>query len=333
MDSRVRSAASVCVVIPTFNRRDSLQRTLHSLAVQTLAVDRFEVIVVDDGSTDDTAQVANMAFPFALHVVYQPNLGAAQARNTGAQHTRAPYLVFVDDDIVLEPDCLEAYLDSLAAHPRSVVVGTLKSAVAEPRDPFYLLHKRVLPTGGPILDGDRLEYTACTSGFMAMRREDYSALGMMHGLDARGANAWCDVEFGYRAHRQGYTFYGSQRARGYHHDYALQSFSVFLGRCKSVGRLGAQLLQQHPDLRATVHTLRDKEPISWADDPLALVLRKVLRALASSGPSVAMMERLVPVIERRAPQSQALVLLYRWLISAALYRGYRQGLRELREMQ
>jgi hypothetical protein len=76
---------------------------------------------------------------------------------------------------------------------------------------------------------------------------------------------------------------------------------------------------------------RDKGPIAWREDPPALILRKLARQVISSRPAMWAMEHAVPFLERHAPGSQLLVLLYRWIISGYIYRGYRDGLRELQQ--
>ena len=74
------------MVVPTFNRVDSLRRTLDGLTRQTLTPDRFDVVVVSDGSTDGTLEFltnyANGA-PFELQPLEQPNAGPSRARNRG----------------------------------------------------------------------------------------------------------------------------------------------------------------------------------------------------------------------------------------------------------
>ena len=91
------------VVIPTHDRCASLLRALDKLGRQSLLPSAMEVVVVADGCTDQSAQLAR-AFPapYRLVVIEQPNSGPAVARNAGAAAARAPLLVFMDDDV--EPD-------------------------------------------------------------------------------------------------------------------------------------------------------------------------------------------------------------------------------------
>ncbi len=106
------------VVIPAHNASRTLGECLDALARQTVAPDRFEVIVVDDGSTDGTAELARRWF--ACHpcptggVITQPRTGAAAARNRGVERARAPLILFTDADCAPAPDWIEAMLPAFA---------------------------------------------------------------------------------------------------------------------------------------------------------------------------------------------------------------------------
>ncbi|MCA1627003.1 MAG: glycosyltransferase, partial [Acidobacteria bacterium] len=115
----------ISVIIPTHNRRDSLRRLLDALCAQTYPLRRVEVIVVADGCKDDTAEmVRGYHAPFALHVIEQPGLGAATARNEGAARAMGRRLVFLDDDIEPTASLLEAHERTHSeGGPRQVVMG------------------------------------------------------------------------------------------------------------------------------------------------------------------------------------------------------------------
>lgn len=99
------------VIIPTYNGAQRIRRCLEHFGQQTLSPDDFEVVVVVDGSSDDSARVlAALAPRFRLVVVEQPNQGAAAARNTGVAAALGTYCVFVDDDIVASPELLAEHL-------------------------------------------------------------------------------------------------------------------------------------------------------------------------------------------------------------------------------
>ena len=110
------STVSVSVVIPTRNRAQRLAVAVRSALAQT--VHDLEVVVVDDASDDDTADVVSsleQEDPRVRYVRAAARGGAPRARNLGAEHASADVLAFLDDDCVWEPDKLEAQLEAMSA--------------------------------------------------------------------------------------------------------------------------------------------------------------------------------------------------------------------------
>lgn len=119
-------APAVSVVVPTRDRAGRLSALLSALARQTLPADRFEVIVVDDRSRDDTRAVLRRASgtaPFSLHALAGPGKGPAAARNAGWRAATAPLVAFTDDDCEPAPRWLEVGTESAAANPGSIIQG------------------------------------------------------------------------------------------------------------------------------------------------------------------------------------------------------------------
>lgn len=148
----------VSVVVPAFNAERTLERTLRSVVEQSVAV--AEIVVVDDGSTDSTAEVARR---FArtddrVKLVSQSNGGAPAARNAGIDAAVGEFIAFVDADDVWLPHKLERQLEVFARHPE---VGAVQSGaihvddnlnplfarpcVPGPMDPLEILRFRNLP--------------------------------------------------------------------------------------------------------------------------------------------------------------------------------------------
>src|SRR5512136_380101 len=94
------------VIVPTYNRRNSLQRLLESLSHQSVLPNEFEVIVIDDGSEESSPDLLTGIYPFSLHWVSQKNQGATSSRNNGALLSKGEVLVFVDDDITVSESTL-----------------------------------------------------------------------------------------------------------------------------------------------------------------------------------------------------------------------------------
>ena len=116
------------VVVPTFNRKDSLQKTLDGLARQTYPAARFEAVVVSDGSTDGTdAWLTEYArtSPFPLQVICQPNGGPARARNHGIQNAGGEVVVFLDDDVEPSPEFLAVHAAHHQRQDRAVVIAPM----------------------------------------------------------------------------------------------------------------------------------------------------------------------------------------------------------------
>jgi glycosyltransferase involved in cell wall biosynthesis len=136
----------VSVIIPTYNYAHFIGQTLDSLLAQTYA--RWECLVVDDDSTDDTpAVVAGYAERDArIRYLHQPNALQAAAKNLGMRHAAGDYLQFLDADDLIEPRKLEHQVEYLARHPEvDIVYGDVNYFVEDPRETF---RPEGTPTGG-----------------------------------------------------------------------------------------------------------------------------------------------------------------------------------------
>ncbi len=94
----------ISVIIPAYNAADTLPACLNALQTQTLPSTAFEVIVIDDGSADDTPRIARAA---GVKLITQPNAGAAAARNAGAAAAQGDILLFTDADCIPAPNWIE----------------------------------------------------------------------------------------------------------------------------------------------------------------------------------------------------------------------------------
>src|SRR5215470_7379907 len=101
----------VSVVIPTYNRAAKVQKGIRSALAQTFS--DLEVIVVDDGSADDTGKVLAEAFGDRIRYCYQSNQGASAARNKGITEARGEWIAFLDSDDEWEHDKLEWQFQAL----------------------------------------------------------------------------------------------------------------------------------------------------------------------------------------------------------------------------
>lgn len=143
----------VSVVFATHDRARRLERQLKALREQKLARDRYEVIVVDDGSGPETRAVLDREQErgeLALSVIRRDKPGGpAAARNEGWRAARAPLIAFTDDDCQAPPEWLEAGLEAARAHPGSFVQGPTEPIPDEYHDYGPFSHTMLVTACGP----------------------------------------------------------------------------------------------------------------------------------------------------------------------------------------
>lgn len=125
------SVPALTVVVPTLERRALLHQLLSALTHQTLRADRFEVVVIVDGSTDGTSDMlAAFTSAYRLTWTWQPNAGRAAACNAGIALARGALVVLLDDDMEPTPMLLEAHLNAHRAGTRRAVMGAAPVVIA-----------------------------------------------------------------------------------------------------------------------------------------------------------------------------------------------------------
>ncbi len=116
----------ISVVVPTFNRREMVKRTITSLFAQHFPTAKYEVIAVVDGSTDGSAEALHgLNAPCRFRVVEQENRGLAGARNTGARVAEGELLLFLDDDMLCDPGLVAAHVEAHGQESRRIGFGCI----------------------------------------------------------------------------------------------------------------------------------------------------------------------------------------------------------------
>ena len=132
-------AIEVSVVIPTYNKKDFLEITLTALGIQTYPSDKYEVVIVNDGSTDATEEfISSFKVPYQISYIYQKNSGRSAARNHGIELAKGKTLIFIDDDCVPGPAFIENHMQNHRRDDNSVVLGYK-----------YLTFSQMLPNSSP----------------------------------------------------------------------------------------------------------------------------------------------------------------------------------------
>jgi len=279
------------VIVPTFQRRDTVLRTVSALDRQDER--DFEAIVVIDGSDDGSAAALRGLDPgFPLRVIEQDNQGAAAARNAGAEAASGELLVFLDDDMRADPALLAEH-DRSHREGADMVMGDLPLDPASPRN---LLSwgvgswaaqrcERLSAPGAEIGIGDLL------TGQMSISRQAFAALGGLDPTFTRdGLFGGEDLDFGHRVLAAGYTVVFNPAAISY--QYYDVDPAKYLRRACETGRSDRELVAKHPELAAAMaggpsfKTRRSRwllAPFVWAPSILSAPLRAGAALLARSG--------------------------------------------------
>jgi GT2 family glycosyltransferase len=236
------------VVIPTFERPDTLRRVLEALGRQSSPPD-FEVVVVDDGSRDRTPELLRQTNPpYSFRALRQDNAGPAAARNRGVEEARGRYVLFLGDDTVPEADLLSVHA---AAHeePRSHPVAVL-GYTTWPRDrrvsPFlHHINEYGLQFGyGLIQDPESVPFNFFYTSNISLPRVFLKTAGLFDTTFPHAA--WEDIEVAYRMMRMGLKIlYRPAAVARHYHDI---TFASFPRRQEKAGEAAAIFYEKHPEL-------------------------------------------------------------------------------------
>lgn len=197
-----RNRREISVVLATFNRSRQLAQCLEALATQSAPPSDFEVVVVDDGSTDDTADLlTGFRSPYRLRVERQANAGQAAALNRGIEVAVGRYCLFLDDDIVADEGLVAEHLRAQRERSGIIGLGSLRlrligrpGGLAQHFASWWADHYSRLARGLLLPD-----FRACYSGNLSVPRE---ALRRVGGFDASLTRSF-DIELAYRLQRAG----------------------------------------------------------------------------------------------------------------------------------
>jgi len=322
----------VSVIVPTYNRREMVVQTVRSLMGQTYPAARFEVVVADDGSSDGTQEaIAALNPPFRLRYVWQPNKGRCAARNLGIQNAEGGLLLFLDGDMVADSHLVEEHVKSHNSYQDVLVRGdirllpALKEATLFARIALCESEEK----SKQAIDGDGfLPFTQTFTGNLSIKACHLVSLGPMDERFDHGY-AWDDIDWGYRANCLGLKLLFNPRAVSYHNDYAATDLGAHCRRMRLAARTAVtNLFSKYPELEGTLPMFVDKAPVDWRVDAPRLIVRKIARQMASSGPALNLLLWTTRLLERYWPAPPLLRPLYRWVVGGYLYQGYRDGLRE-----
>ena len=245
---RQKTRPDFSLIIPTCNRCATLRACLANLAAQSLPADRFEVIVVDDGSTDGTEELCR-TFPrfFRLEYIRQPNAGAGAARRAGVARSAGEYLLLINDDTIATPNLLAEHLRVQDQHRREkiAVLGNFPypgEASERALTHFLSTHPFLFPQVSldPGVHSKNAYFIACN---LSVRRDAVLGVG---SFDPRFRVAE-DTELGVRLRAAGYQVLYDPEALAIH-DHLRMTSADLVRRAEIYGRTQLMLFRKHPHL-------------------------------------------------------------------------------------
>src|SRR5262245_40976248 len=235
------------VVIPTKNRAALLAECLERIESQTVSRDQYEVIVIDNDSSDDTRIVLEQRAKLHPNLKFgvQEKPGDAATRNAGLRCASGDLILFVDDDVQAEPSLIQAHLERHRKNPNASVIGAVSMPWGDTSDPFlrYLRDHRIMnpytASKGPI---DFSYYHTCnvsTPTGLLLRVGGFNENFSVYGME--------DIELGYRLEQAGSRMVFAPEARAVH--YRFPDYSNFVERSEQAGYSLGHLIRLHPELK------------------------------------------------------------------------------------
>ena len=242
------------VIIPTKNRAAKLAATLECLCRQALDAQHFEIVVVDNGSSDQTEEALGKfvnRFPF-WKVVREPTPGAAAARNRGFEVSSGEIILFLDDDILADPWLLEEHLKFHDQFAGVAVLGTIRyqwdtqNGKISPLVQLFIEHPEFLQSFD-FRDPTNVPFLHFYTGNLSIPRSLFARVG---GFDESFSfYGFEDIDFGYRLTQLGHRIVHNPRASAVHdHSFV---FSGFAHKRYHAGLALGYLLEKHPELFGT----------------------------------------------------------------------------------
>ncbi len=272
----------ISVVVPTYNRIETLRVVLPSLLEQSVGPGAYEIVIADSRSTDGTADlVTRMAAADRLRYVPGPYTGRASARNAGIAAARAPLVLFTDADIIASPDLIERHL---AAHrsadgQRVAVVGcelqvrSLEEYRALRDDPS--IRRPLHPASRR-----HLSWLYFLTGNASVRRDDLLAVGAFdESFTGYGHE---DLELGYRLEKAGVAIRYEPDAVNYH--WHPVGYDEQIGRMELAGVSTVRFYRKHPDF--AVKAYLGMTPLSLALHSFLRAASPLRRAIERAGASI-----------------------------------------------
>ena len=237
------SSPEISVVIPTYNRLETLREVIPALLAQDIRAERYEIVVADSNSNDGTGEfLAGIAKDDArVRHLPGPYTGRAMARNAGIEAARGALVMFTDSDILASRDLLSRHLDVHAARDPIAVVGWEVQVDTFEIYEDFLAHPEMRNALHPPTR-TRLSWLYFMTGNASVRKADLDRVGRFD--EAFTGYGHEDLELGYRLQKAGIAIAYEPRAVNYHWQHI--PFEEQKDKMKLAGRSTVRFYRKHP---------------------------------------------------------------------------------------
>ncbi|MBX7174987.1 MAG: glycosyltransferase [Pyrinomonadaceae bacterium] len=312
----------VSIIIPTHNRLEKLRETAEKLRLQDFSVADYEIVVVDDGSNPPVTFEKDFMVSPNVRIIRLEGEERSVARNTGAREAKGELLIFVDDDITTKPDFVKNHWQAHQEFVNALAIGEILLPQETKNTPFGRFRQKLEQTNIPRQRGLVAEKNFCAAANASIKRELFLQL---KGFDTTISSSE-DQDFALRHTSQGGKIVFLPEAEVIHRDNALD-IRGYCQRNEWGSRLMKPFYQRYPDLSINIERERINGLVKWGKEPFSNSLRKLLKAIIASKLSVAILFKLTDLLEKLAPDSSILEKLYRILLGAHIFRGYRKAIK------
>ncbi|NOT74602.1 MAG: glycosyltransferase [Cyclobacteriaceae bacterium] len=236
---------NISVIIPTFNGAHKIEAALTALSQQTFP--DFEVVIIIDGSTDNTQDVIKRFDGILprMSVHFIENRGRAHAKNEGVNASKGEILIFIDDDIRLFKDAVELHRNFHLENQNEIMFGHLEMDPEKARLNDFWNYRRTIESGWRELQSTTISYAnyGITSANLSLTKKTFWKVGEFDST-LRDSE---DFDFGIRALQQGIPIRYIPKINGYHDDFS--TLLPYVRRQKEYMMSKYVLLKKHPEYK------------------------------------------------------------------------------------
>ena len=238
------SEIKASVVIPTKDRKKILKKCLTALNKQTYDFNKFEIVIIDDGSSQNNKRmIESLNLNLSINYYFQENSGPAKARNHGIKKAKGEYIIFIDDDIIVNNKFIEAHLNQHEDNNKVIVHG-----------PVIYTNDLDNPTSAEKKLSD-FSNAFFATGNASIKKEYLFEAGLFN--ENFYEYGWEDLEFGKRLKKLDLEAVQAKEAKGYHlkHKFTIEDIPKLRSKERQRGRMAVLYHDLNPSFSVKSSTL------------------------------------------------------------------------------